>query len=101
MSSGNDTIRAAEAPGSTVTGTGPPVLTVSSRTKPDASRPPGTGKLTLNDANSPLHAPKKVAEHRARLDVITRGVAALRRKPKELPVEPTLLMSRTVAKERW
>lgn len=40
-----------------VTGNGPSVLTVSSRAEPDAGRPPGSGTLTLNDANALLHAP--------------------------------------------
>jgi hypothetical protein len=39
-----------------VTGNGPSVLTVSSRTGPEASRPPGSGTLTLNDANPLLQA---------------------------------------------
>jgi len=34
------------------------VLTVSSRTEPDTGRPPGTGTLTLDDANPPLRAHK-------------------------------------------
>ena len=42
-----------------VTGNGPSVLTVSSRTGPEASRPPGSGTLTLNDANPLLQAHKE------------------------------------------
>ena len=42
-----------------VTGNGPSALTVSSRTGPEASRPPGTGTLTLNDANPLLQAHKE------------------------------------------
>ena len=32
---------------------------MSSRTEPDSSCPPGTGTLTLNDANPPQHAQKE------------------------------------------
>ena len=39
-----------------VTGTGPSVLTVSSRTEPDTGHPPATGTLTPDDANPPLRA---------------------------------------------
>jgi hypothetical protein len=42
-----------------VTGTGPSVLTVSSRTGPEAGRPPGSGTLTLDDANPLLQAHKE------------------------------------------
>ena len=45
-----------------VTGNGPSVLTVSSRTGPETSRPPGSGTLTLNDANPLLQLIKNVAE---------------------------------------
>ncbi len=45
-----------------VTGTGPSMLTVSSRTGPDASRPPGSGMLTLNDPNRFYKLIRNVAE---------------------------------------
>ena len=54
--SGNDTMNASKAPGQAVTGTGPCVLTVSSRTEPDTGRLPATGTLTPDDANPPLRA---------------------------------------------
>jgi hypothetical protein len=44
------------ASGDAVTGTGPSVLTVSSRTEPDTGHPPATGTLTPDDANPPLRA---------------------------------------------
>jgi hypothetical protein len=55
----NDTMSVRTAPPNAMTRTGPSVLTVSSRTEPDASRPPGSGTLTLNDANPLLQAHKE------------------------------------------
>jgi hypothetical protein len=48
-----------KAPGDAVTGTGPCVLTVLSRTEPDTGHPPATGTLTPDDANPSLRAHKE------------------------------------------